>query len=88
MAEITSEDLVIGKCFEAKKPSKVGFPPLINDRQVIWIDSARDVVQYDSPSIGFGRKYRSVSMESFLKWAGRDVTGLMPGGEWRTAAVK
>ena len=84
VTEICIDDVIVGKCFEAKKPKSVGFPPLIDDRQVKWISLDRDRIQFDSPSVGFGRKYPTVSMASFLKWAGRDITNLMPKDEWRS----
>lgn len=42
-------------------------------------------VQYDSPSVKDGKKYPTITMTKFLKWAGKDVTDQMPSGEWRKA---
>ena len=74
--------LIDGHVYEAKRPKSVGmFEPLINDRQIKWIGF--EEVQYDSPTVGFGRSYPRVSKEAFLKWAARDITKEMPPGEWR-----
>ena len=79
----TSLELIVGHVYEAKRPKSVGvFEPLMNDRQIKWIYF--DQVQYDSPSVAFGRKYPTVSKEAFLKWAGRDITQEMPPGKWRS----
>lgn len=43
------------------------------------------VVQYDSPSVKHGKNYPKISLTKFLKWAGKEVTDLMPKGEWRKA---
>ena len=75
----------VGRTYAAKRLSVVGFPPLVNDRQVIWMDSLGIELQYDSPTVGIGRKYPRVSVESFAKWAKEDVTDQMPKGEWRSA---
>lgn len=42
-------------------------------------------VQYDSPSLKPGKKYPTVTLAKFLKWAGKDITDIMPKGEWRKA---
>ncbi len=41
------------------------------------------MVQYDSPTVKNGKNYPSVTQTVFEKWAGREVTELMPKGEWR-----
>ena len=82
-AALTAEDVQVGRCYEAKRPVAVSFPLVFNDRQVLWVSPTRDMVQWDSPSLGLGARYRTVKMVAFLKWAGRDVTGEMPKGEWR-----
>ena len=80
---LTVKDILPGRCYEAKRPARIGYPPLYNDRQVKWVSSLRTEVQYDSPTVADGRHYPKVSMEKFLKWAGRNVTAIMPKGEWR-----
>lgn len=87
---LTAEDIKLGNVYAAKKPALCGsmFSPLVNDRSIIWISDFRDRVQYDSPTIKFGGKYKIVTMEQFLKWAGADVTWCMPNGEWRAALPK
>jgi hypothetical protein len=78
---LTADDIKPGRCYEAKKPMTVGFYRELNDRQVKWVDPLR--VQYDSPTVRDGQGYPIISMEKFLKWAGRDVTELMPDCDWR-----
>lgn len=81
---LTAKDILPGRCYEAKRPAPSGFiPQLCNDRQVKWVSPTSDYVQYDSPTVRYGRRYPKVSMEKFLTWAGRDVTSLMPKGKWR-----
>lgn len=43
------------------------------------------MVQYDSPTVGRGRRYPTIPASKFLKWAGSDVTSKMPKGEWAIA---
>jgi len=40
-------------------------------------------VQYDSPTLKFGKKYPTIPLSKFLKWAGKEITSEMPPGEWR-----
>jgi len=80
---LTIADILPGRCFEAKRPSKIGFERLLNDRQVTWVNSTRTEVQYDSITVKNGRRLPIVSMDTFLKWAKRDVSELMPKGDWR-----
>lgn len=86
MAELTAADIKVGRVYSAKRPRGVGFiEPLLNDRQVIYISVAGDLVQYDSPTVARGRKYPKVGMNEFLKWAKEDVTDQCPAAEWRSA---
>ena len=79
----TSLELIVGHVYEAKRPRRVGlFASLMNDRQIKFIGF--DYVQYDSPTVDFGRNYPKVSKEAFLEWAGRDITKEMPPGQWRS----
>lgn len=83
---LTAADLIIGHVYSAKRPARSGFPnPLINDRSIIWMDRFGERVQYDSPTVQFGRKHPIVPVERFLKWARADVTDQCPKGEWRKA---
>ncbi|WP_438288801.1 hypothetical protein [Burkholderia pseudomallei] len=74
-----------GQVWRAKRPKASGefFAPLINDRQIIWIDSLGTTIQYDSPSVAPGRHYPKVSREAFEKWAGREVTSELMPGYWQ-----
>lgn len=84
MSELTKADLKVGHVYSAKRPAAVGFfEPLVNDRQILWMDSFGVHVQYDSPTVKFSRKYPKVTVEQFLRWAKADVTDLCPNGEWR-----
>ena len=47
--------------------------------EVIWDYK----IQYDSPALKFGKKYPSITLTKFLKWAGKEITDEMPKGEWR-----
>lgn len=83
---LTAADIQVGRSYSAKRPQRYGmFPMLLGDRQVKYINPAFGDVQYDSPSVRTGRKYPTVTMEKFLKWAKEDVTSLMPPGDWREA---
>lgn len=70
MTELTIE---VGKNYRAKKPRKCldgGY----NDRTVLYIDKFRTIVQYDSPTVANGRHYPKISMEQFVKWAGKEIS--------------
>jgi hypothetical protein len=84
--ELTEKDIQVGRCYEAKRIAFVGGANLANDRQAIHINPSRTEVQYDSPTVKDGANYPVVSMEKFVAWARRDVTDLMPKGDWRTYA--
>lgn len=75
-------ELKVGRVYRAKKPRSayIGMTAYYNDRQVIWIGLGE--VQYDSPTVGFGRKFPKVTTEAFLKWAGADITAEMPKESW------
>ena len=92
MTELTKDDLRVGHVYFAKSPKEHGFPPLLGDRQILWIgliydnkEGFVDGLQYDSPSVREGRHYPKISITKFLKWAEADVTDKMPKGEWRYA---
>ena len=62
-----------GKYYRAKKPVRCldgGF----NDRRILWVSRDGTQVQYDSPSVGNGRRYPTVPLEKFLKWVGKEIT--------------
>jgi hypothetical protein len=84
-AQVTANDVKVGRIFSAKRPSVSGdiFCPVYNDRQVVHVDALGLLVQYDSPAVKLGRHYPRVPMEKFLKWAGADVTDSCPDGGWR-----
>lgn len=74
-------ELTAGRTYRAKRPKPVGFlDPLFDDRTILWI--GLDEVQYDGPSVKFGRKFPKVSKAAFLRWADRDVTDELPAGEY------
>lgn len=80
-------DIQVGRTYATAKPAPAGATFLhkgfLNDRQVLWISEDRQWVQYDSPAIAFGRRYRKVDMAVFAAWAAEDVTDKMPKDEWR-----
>jgi hypothetical protein len=83
---ITAADIKIGRVYSAKRQVRVGiFDPLMNDRMVLWIDRSGERVQFDSPTVAFGRKHPVVPMDQFVRWARADVTDQCPKGEWRRA---
>lgn len=69
--QLTKADIQVGKHYRAKHPQRVGFLEELNDRTVIYVGVR--TVQYDGPSVSFGQKYPSVTMEAFLKWASHEV---------------
>jgi hypothetical protein len=74
-------DLKVGRVYRAKHPKMMGIVDrLVNDRSIVWMGETQ--LQYDSPSVAIGRKLPRVSIEAFLKWAGKDVTELLPEGKW------
>lgn len=77
--------LIVGHTYVAKRPARVGTidDPLWNDRQIVWVGMCE--VQYDSPSVAFGRRLPKVSHDQFRRWAACDITSEMPQGEWRSA---
>lgn len=75
MADIA---LVVGRVYRGKRIRNCG--GLVNDRVIKWMGV--DSVQFDSPSVAFGRRYPVVSRSQFLSWAGRDVTDELPAGLW------
>lgn len=69
--------LVEGGIYRAKKPSQTGFG-YVNDRVILrlW----EKTLQYDSPSIGSGRHYSTITIEKFVAWAGEKID--IPGRDW------
>jgi hypothetical protein len=72
--------LLVGRFYRAKRPRGFGFPPVCNDRKILYMNQV--LVQYDSPSVKFGRRYPATSREKFIAWADRDVTDELPEGQW------
>jgi hypothetical protein len=72
---LTAEQIVVGRTYRAKRPTKNWISGQIdNDRVVIWMDTERSIAQYDGPTVAIGRHYPKVDMEKFLKWASHEVT--------------
>lgn len=61
-------------CFESEHPDKVA--------RILTVEWDYNV-QYDSPSVKNGKNYPMMPMKKFLAWVGKDVTELMPKGDWR-----
>lgn len=72
-----------GRTYRGKRPRNAS--GLVDDRVILHIGAT--TVQYDSPSVSFGRNYPSVSREKFLAWADRDVTDELPKGEFASWPV-
>ncbi len=92
MTDLTKDDLLVGNVYSAKSPKEHGFPPLLGDRQILWMgliydnkEGFVDGLQYDSPSVREGRHYPKISITKFLKWAKADITDTMPKDKWRYA---
>lgn len=89
MSNLTPADIKVGHVYSAKRPSAVGFPPLMNDRQVVFIGQAGKRLQYDSPTVAIGRRLPWISIEDFLSWVHSDITEFMPvSRDWRAPPVK
>lgn len=75
-------ELKVGRTYRAKKPAKAGDwrNPLVNDRTIKWI--GHEEIQYDGPSVAFGKHYPKITKEKFLAWAASDVTDQLPEGEY------
>lgn len=72
-------EIKVGRTYRAKRPRPAGtiISPLVNDRTVTRF--SRSHVQYDSPSVSFGRHYPTVTIEKFRSWASHDVTDELRG---------
>lgn len=46
---MTADDLKTNRVYRAKKPKRMAFSGLVNDRVILWIGLGE--VQYDSPAI-------------------------------------
>lgn len=77
---LNSLEVVAGRVYRAKKPAHSN--GCVNDRQVLWVGADGTLVQYDSPSVGYGRSYPTVTMGAFITWAGSDVTDIYKGRDW------
>jgi hypothetical protein len=83
---MTADDVKVGRYYEARRPRVIHtyWGRFKNDRQIRWISSDREYVQYDGPAVPVGGHYPKVLMVVFLKWAGIDITEIMPENlEWR-----
>ena len=84
-------DIIPGHTYEAKHPKGAygvgewrGMAPLIDDRTVLWINRTRTRVLWFGPKCySQGGREQVVDMKIFLKWAARDITAIIPKGEWR-----
>lgn len=62
-------EIKVGKTYRGKRAYKTVFSDLYDDRTVLWVSEDRLRVQYDSPAVRIGRRYPTVSMEKFCRWA-------------------
>lgn len=73
-------EIKVGHTYRGKRPrNSRGY---VNDRTVLWMDSLETMVQYDGPSVAFGRHFPKISRADFEAWAERDVTDELPNGEY------
>lgn len=76
-------EIKVGRTYRCKRKKVFGiFDPVYDDREVLWISADESRVQYNSPSIKFGRRFPTVAMEQFKKWAFNDVTDRLIGDSW------
>ena len=76
--------LAVGRVYRAKTPRNVrGY---FNDRQILHLSDS--TVQYDSISVGAGRRYPVVVRAAFEAWAAEDVTDRMPKAFWEVWKTK
>lgn len=72
--------------FEAKRPKilrTLDMGEVYDDRQIVWVGIGQ--IQYDSPTVKYGKRLPIIPIEKFEKWAGREVTSEMPhDGSWRS----
>lgn len=81
-------EIKVGRTYRAKRPRAAGtvIQPLVNDRTVLWFNVTH--VQYDSPSVSFGRHFPKTTIEKFFAWASHDVTDELPQGEYAPWPIK
>ncbi len=81
--------LIVGRTYRAKRPAPAGtlFDQRVNDRTIVWI-GLFGTVQYDSPSVAFGRHLPKVDEAVFRRWASHDVTDQLPEGEYASWPIK
>ena len=68
--ELTLEDLEQGGTFRGKRPRR-NLLGEYDDRTILYVGS--ETVQYDSIAVRQGRRYPSVSIDRFLKWASHQI---------------
>lgn len=49
--------------------------------ETVW----EHMVQYDSPSVKHGKNYPTIPVSKFIKWAEKNVSDIMPKGEWASS---
>lgn len=81
-------EIKVGRTYRAKRPRASGtvIQPLVNDRTVLWFNGTH--VQYDSPSVSFGRHFPKTTIEKFFAWASHDVSDELPRGEYAPGQLK
>lgn len=71
--QLRSEDVRVGRLYRGRRPHQNPFTQEWDDRIVLHVDRLGVNVQYDSTSVRNGRRYPSVAMEKFLRWASHEV---------------
>ena len=71
-------NLEVGQLWRAKRPAPAGVFGDVNDRRILWMGKRSFAggvsVQYDSPAVGNGRRYPTVTKAMFKAWAGELLT--------------
>lgn len=58
--------LKVGEVYRPRKGSRS------SEREILWISADGRMIQYDGPAVRLGRHHPTVSVDSFVKWAGLD----------------
>lgn len=63
--------LIVGATYRAKPVNLMSYERAdIHDRTILWISEDGNRIQYDAPTVKWGKNYQTVTREAFLKWAG------------------
>lgn len=69
-------ELVVGATYRAKRPKNfttLSLRQVMNDRTITWMSRDGSQVQYDGPAVRAGRRYPTVSADTFREWASHRI---------------